>query len=377
VTGEWTVLPVYNAEVRVQVDGTIAALAVAEGDTVNAGALIARLADREARAELRKVEAEIAQQQAQLKMLQTGPRLEEVALARQAVETAKTRQTHGQKRAAEATRMHTERRARAKAAVTKAQERLKYAQSALAMVTVLRDKGAISRKEFEEVEEQVAVRAQELEEVQAERRLVVAEDLAEVHREVALAAKVWEEAQGRLRVVLAGSRPEAIEATEAALARLEAQRRYLAEQLELVEVVSPIAGVITTPKLHEKLGQYVRKGDLIAQVQALQTVTVEIPIAEKEVADVQRGQPIVLKVRAYPWQTFSGEVTAVAPIATQDGPGGNGRTVVVTTHLDNATRLLKPAMTGHAKILCGKRRLIVLLAQWCARTMRVEFWSWG
>jgi hypothetical protein len=33
-------------------------------------------------------------------------------------------------------------------------------------------------------------------------------------------------------------------------------------------------------------------------------------------------------------------------------------------------------MTGHAKILCGKRRIIMLLAQWFARTMRVEFWSW-
>jgi multidrug resistance efflux pump len=377
VTGEFTVLPVHNAEVRAQVEGTIATLAVAEGDAVNAGDPIARLADREGRAELRKVEAEIVQQQAQLKMLQLGPRQEEIALAHQAVETAKTRQAHAQKRVAEATRMHTERRARAEAAVTKAQERLKYARSALAMVTVLRDKGAISRREFEEVEEQATVRAKELEEAQAELRLVVAEDLAEVRREVALAAKAWEEAQGRLRVVLAGSRPEEIEATEAALARLEAQRRYLVEQLELVQVVSPIAGVITTPKLHEKLGQYVRKGDLIAQVHALQTVTVEIPIAEKEVADVQRGQPIVLKARAYPWQTFYGEVTTVAPIAIQDGSSGSGRTIVVTTHLDNTAGLLKPAMTGHAKILCGKRRLMVLLAQWCARTMRVEFWSWG
>jgi putative peptide zinc metalloprotease protein len=377
VTGEWTVLPVYNAEVRAQVDGTIAALAVAEGDAVEAGALLARLDDREARAELQKVEAEIAQQQAQLTMLQTGTRPEEVALARQAVETAQTRQTHAHKRAAEATRMHTERRARAAAAVTKAQERRKYAQRALAMMTELRAQDSISRKEFEEAEEQVAVRAQELAEVQAEHRLVLAEELAEVHREVALAAQALAEAHGRLRLVLAGSRPEEIAATEAALARLEAQRRYLAAQLALVAVVSPIAGVLTTPKLHEKRGQYVRKGDLIAQVHALQTVTVEIPIAEKEVAEVQPGQPIVLKARAYPGQTFAGAVTAVAPIAMPDGLGGSGRTVVVTTHLDNASHLLKPAMTGHAKILCGKRPLLVLLAQWCARTLRVEFWSWG
>jgi multidrug resistance efflux pump len=47
-------------------EGTIATLAVAEGDAVNAGNPIARLADREACVELRKVEAELTQQRARL-----------------------------------------------------------------------------------------------------------------------------------------------------------------------------------------------------------------------------------------------------------------------------------------------------------------------
>src|SRR5262249_20047652 len=37
VTGEFTVLPVHNAEVRAQVEGTIASFAVEEGDAVKAG----------------------------------------------------------------------------------------------------------------------------------------------------------------------------------------------------------------------------------------------------------------------------------------------------------------------------------------------------
>ena len=41
--------------------------------------------------------------------------------------------------------------------------------------------------------------------------------------------------------------------------------------------------MITTPKLHGKLGQYVKKGDLIAEVYELKTVIAEIPIAEKEI----------------------------------------------------------------------------------------------
>ena len=41
-----------------------------------------------------------------------------------------------------------------------------------------------------------------------------------------------------------GSRPEAVEATEATIARLEAQRRFLSEQIRLTTIVSPTAGVV-------------------------------------------------------------------------------------------------------------------------------------
>lgn len=52
------------------------------------------------------------------------------------------------------------------------------------------------------------------------------------------------------------------------------------------------------------------------------------------------------------------------------------RTVLVTTQLDNAGGLLKPEMTGHAKIHGDRRRLIELVARRFVRFIRVEFWSW-
>ncbi len=38
--------------------------------------------------------------------------------------------------------------------------------------------------------------------------------------------------------------------------------------------------------------------------------------------------------------------------------------------------LLKPQMTGTAKIHCGERRVIALLSRRLVRYLRVEFWSW-
>ncbi|MGH9748323.1 MAG: hypothetical protein ACRD6R_00160 [Candidatus Polarisedimenticolia bacterium] len=37
---------------------------------------------------------------------------------------------------------------------------------------------------------------------------------------------------------------------------------------------------------------------------------------------------------------------------------------------------LRSEMTGQAKILCGKRRILDLMTRRITRYLRVEFWSW-
>jgi multidrug resistance efflux pump len=376
ISGEFTVLPIQNADVRAEVEGIIQEIYVNEGDLVRKGDLIARLSDRDYRAELRKTEAEIDEKQANLRMLKLGPRAEEIALARQALGTAKTRHEQARKRFDEAARLRAERLARSEASLSKAQERMKYGQMRLDLYKTLLSPGFISRKEYDDVEEQRAIREKELEEARTAVNMVLADDLGEFRREVAVSEKELVEVESKLRLLLAGSRPEEIEATEAEIARLEAQRRYLEDQLGLMRVVSPHAGIITTPRLKEKLGQKVEKGDLIAEVHELDTVTAEIAVLEQEVGDLQVGQTVVVKARAYPEKSFIGTVAAIAPAAVKPEEGRAGKVVRVTTAIDNASLLLKSQMTGTAKIYCGERRIWDLLTRRLARYLRVEFWSW-
>lgn len=324
VSGDFRVLPLHNADVRAEVEGIIEEIYVDEGDRVQRGDLIARLIDRDHRAELRKTDAEIDEKRAKLKMLKAGPRPEEIDVA--------------------------------KAAVAKFEEQLKYARSSLSRSQAAFERQLISRKELEEAEAQVAVREKER-----------------------------EEAQKKLKVLLAGSREEEIEATEAEIDRLKAHKRYFEKQLELLKVVSPISGVVTTPslKLKEKIGQYVKKGDLISEVHELRTITAEIAVAEKDIADVRAGEKVVVKVRAYPQERFEGKVASIATTATAKNQGdsegelwGADKVVMVTTQLDNRSLLLKPGMTGHAKIDCGERRIFDLVTGRLAKYIRVEFWSW-
>jgi multidrug resistance efflux pump len=315
ISGPFGVLPIYNAEVRAEVEGILQEIYVEEGDTVKKGAALAALSDRDFQAELRKTKAEIEEKQARLNLLKAGTRPEEIELAR--------------------------------TLEAKAAERLHYATNLLEMDRVLVADHLISKREYEQSREQVAVRGKEL-----------------------------REAQDKLRLLLAGSRQEDIDATAAEITRLQAQQRYLEEQLQLLKVVSPVDGIVTTHKLKERIGQAVKKGELITKVHAMQTVTVEIAVPEKEIADVKVGQKVVLKARAYPWTSFEGKVTAIAPVVTEPKETEIERSILVTTQLANASLLLKPDMTGQAKIYCGQQRLVEIVLRRLVRFLKVEFWSW-
>jgi putative peptide zinc metalloprotease protein len=315
IPGSFTILPLRNADVRAEVEGIIQEIFVDEGEAVQPGGRVAALFDRDYRAELRKTKAETDEKEARLRLLKAGTRPEEIEIAR--------------------------------TTISKGSERIKYAQSRVEMDKALMDQNLLSRREYDETRELLLIREKELQEF-----------------------------QDKLKLLLAGSRKEEIEAVDAEIARLKAQQRYLEDQLALLAVNSPIAGIVTTHRLKEKVGLAVKKGDLIAEIKEMNTIMAEIAVTEKEIGDVKLGQKIVLKARAYPGASFEGTVSSIAPVANADEDARAERTVLVTTRLDNASLLLKPGMTGHAKIYAGDLRLIDLVLRRIVRFVRVEFWSW-
>jgi multidrug resistance efflux pump len=394
VGGEFRVLPTRNADVRAEVEGLVAEVYVREGMRLQRGDLVARLSDRDLVAELRKTEAQIAEKQAQLRMLRIGPRPEEIAVAEKEVATAEARAAGSARRYEEAGRMRGEKLVRQETTVAKAEERLKYKRSNRDRMRALLAKDMVSVKDFEQAEEEAVVKEKELDEARSELQITLADDLAELRKEMALAETGLAEARGKQAKLLAGSRGEEIEAKEAEIARLATQKRHLEQQVLLTEIPSTITGLVTTPErqLRELIGQHVNKGDLLASVHQLDTITAEIALSEKDVGDVATGQQVAVKVRSYPSLTFEGTVTSVAAMVRTGGvtpgvkpaaaaapvpeEGGGDRVILVTTEIGNQSMLLKPEMSGRAKISCGEQPVLAVLTRRLARIVRVEFWSW-
>jgi multidrug resistance efflux pump len=376
VSGDLRILPLHKGDIRPQIDGILAEIYKDEGDRIEPGDAVARLEDRDYAAALQKIEAQLVEAQARRDLLRAGPRREEIELARSELASATLRQQHGESMFEDASRFQEAQVAKMQTSVETAEERLRFARVDLERVRTLAASGLVARQTVEEAEHQVAVLERGLEEARSAARMAVSDDSAEARKERDLAAQELSRAEGRLRLLLAGSRAEEIKAADAEIARLRAEQAYLAQQLALARVVSPSGGVVATPRLKERRGARVSKGDLIAEVHDDSTVTAEIMISEKEISDVRVGQTVLVRARALPDKTFTSRITAIAPVAIEDPRGFGGRIVRVMTDIDNRSRLLKPEMTGAAKIYAGSRRMFELATRRIARYVRVEFWSW-
>ena len=328
ISGPITVLPAAISDVRAAVEGIVDSVLVTEGQTIQMGDAIARLSAAPLQTELQATRADLAETEAGLSKLRAGPTAAEIELAR--------------------------------AAVARAEDRVGFASTRLARIVQLHEQGAATRPELEDAREQATT---------ADNDLV--------------------EARSRLNVLKASVRPEEIQAMRARVARLQSRQQFLEQQLELLTVQSPVDGVVATPQrqLQALAGQLVTKGALIASIYDFRTVTAHIAIPEKEMADIGVGQEVALRARAYPSVTFSGTVTAIATAAqgtaagataatAAAGPPGSGTTFIVTTRVHNDLLLLKPGMTGQAKVYAGRRSVVSIIARRVARMLKVEVWSW-
>ena len=390
IGGPFNILPEANDDVRAPVEGVVEKIYVDEGDQVEKGDLIAQLAEADLRAELRKTEADLAAKQARLKLLVAGTRPEEIDLARKAVETSATKAQQALDLYTQARRSREERLTLAEATVKKGEERVLYGEKSLQMQEELIKEGLGSIHQVDEAAEQVAVRRRELEEARGQRQVILAEDLAEIRKDVAITEKEAKEAEAKLQILIAGARKEEIEALEAEVRSSETQRAFLQQQLDDTRIVSPASGIVATPSrlLKELNRQLVKKGDLIAKVYALNKVSAQIMISEKEIDGIAVGQKVELRTRAYPSEMFEGIVTSIAtsaegssgseqvPLTASLASATGSRTIVVTTEIDNQSSLLKPGMTGQAKIFCGRRSVRDLATRRATQTLKVDFWSW-
>jgi multidrug resistance efflux pump len=159
--------------------------------------------------------------------------------------------------------------------------------------------------------------------------------------------------------------------------RLAAQIAILSDQLRRSALIAPTDGVVTTPRVEERVGAHFDEGNTVIDVEDPSTLYTRIFMNEKELGDVEVGRPVALRVAAFPARVYPGRVSEIAPRAVPGGtPAFPTNIVEVRLWVENRSGELRPGMSGWAKIDCGPRPLGAILLRRVARYLRTEVWSW-
>jgi RND family efflux transporter MFP subunit len=181
--------------------------------------------------------------------------------------------------------------------------------------------------------------------------LAIAESEVARHRESADAAAMFE-AQAR--------RDE-----------LRAKIALASEEVARTHLTAPVAGIIVTPRIEERVGQLLRRGEELCVVADVALVTAEVAVPESDIPLVRAGQPVTLKINPYPTRTFPGTVARLGAHVREEG---EDRFLIAEVRAENPDGLLKTGMLGTGKVWAGRRSIATLLLRKPARYLWKKIW---
>lgn len=159
--------------------------------------------------------------------------------------------------------------------------------------------------------------------------------------------------------------------------------RSASRQLALLQITSPISGVVVTPRIRDLAGSFVAGGTELAEVDDTRTLQARIFVPDFEVHRVAAGAPVSLKLESQ-FQPVLGQVSAISPTPL-DLPAGlihieqyKGLTppphYVATVLMTNLNGALRAGMSGDAKIQVQKRSLAWFVWETGREFVQRKFW---
>jgi HlyD family secretion protein len=253
------ILAAARIDVFSKVEGRLQTLQVEQGDSVQAGQIIAQITDTELKASVERSTAELDALRAEWAQMQAGARPEEIA---QAVDLE--RQTRAEKTNAE--------------------------------------------------------RLQERTRALVERGLRSTQDLEEATLRVTRTQAAHSIAVKRLQLLRAGARIEDRQALQARLRAAQAALRLAKTELQNAVITAPITGIVS--HRHVDPGAYITDRTTLVTIVDMTTVKIKVPISERDLGRLRPGLKVQIRVDAYPQAVFEGTVQRISPTVDPSSRSG-------------------------------------------------------
>ncbi len=366
-------------EVRAEVSGFLKEVHFDEGDSVTPGALVARIEIPDLQSLIAQKSASLREVGATLQRLEAGSRPEEIREQRAKVDRAREWRDLAVSDLARARQGLQEELARFDQQTALHQTEVEFARQSVTQSERLWRKGVLAGEQLRSEKKKVQMAEGLWRQASSQKRTREASGTLSFESELAKREKDLADTGAALVLLMAGARPEDLAAERARLAKLQEEIDYYHEMEAKQELRCGLAGFVTTPRLREKVGQFLEKGTLICTVEDLTSLEAEIAIPEDKMEGIHIGQTIDLKARAFPMQIFNGRVDRIAPVATLSGsptaaPTDQQGTVTVYCRVDNPEARLRSGMSGYGRIYRGQKTLGAVAGTQFMRYFRTEFW---
>jgi multidrug efflux pump subunit AcrA (membrane-fusion protein) len=178
--------------------------------------------------------------------------------------------------------------------------------------------------------------------------------------------------QERRRAVAERDRAQ-IRLISAQIGQTEAQLRLTGEQLARTRVLAPIAGLVLSGDLSQRLGTPVSKGEVLFEIAPLAGYRVILDVDERDIRYIEPGQRGRLLLAGGAGEGLEFRVTNVTAVS-QPGEGRNRFRVDAT--LDAGALAVRPGMEGVGKIGVDERSLAWIWTRRLVEWLRVFVWEW-
>lgn len=184
-------------------------------------------------------------------------------------------------------------------------------------------------------------------------------DIARAEVNEALAA-VRASERNRPRIVeLASKQLISKSDADAALATAEINRAKLASakaRLAKTEIRAPFEGVVGLRQV--SVGEYINAGQALVELVRLDPLEVEFQIPETLAARLNAGQSVRVQTDAFPGESFTGSISAVAPSVQVAG-----RSVAVRARLANPEKKLRPGQFAQVQVALAAAAPVLMVPE--------------
>ncbi len=259
---------------------------------------------------------------------------------------------------------------------------IELAETILSKTEELKSKGAVAGAQIIVEKSQLEVLKSQLLELKSKQSGVETEGVKKATSELAQRKRQLNDAESDLLLLRLGARKEEVEAAKARVSMLEEELRFLIEQRSKLTIRAPVSGVVSAPRLREKVGQFMPKGMPICRIEIPGKPFLELMIPEVDTARIEKGQKVRLKAKSLPFATIAATVDRIAPAASVPNdttiPSQQGAStrqlLAVYCSIEGTESRLKSGMTGVGRVSCGQSSLGEIVITRLYKYIRTEFW---